>query len=177
MSLGGHKSSRWGLPPEKLNPWLASACDALPRRWRLFANAEISEDENGADARIIFNQRRIRRFIMSARLPLSLLSRIGQKMPPRVFLKPLRFVTKRILVNPQDIRNPNANLLFVISEKRIGFISPADSGRVKFTSVVPLLAAYERLSASVPVALDDISDFGTGSEIRLKSRRNPISPP
>lgn len=145
--------------------------------WRLFASAEISEDENGADVRIVFNQRRIRRFIMSAQLPLSLLSRIGRKMPPKVFLKPLRFVAKRILVNPQDVRNLNGDLLFVISEKRVGFISPADNGRVKFTSVVPLLAAYERLSANVPVTLDDISDFGTGSEIRMKGSRSPISLP
>jgi hypothetical protein len=172
MSLGGYKSSRWGLPPEKLNPWLASACDALPGRWRLFANAEISEDENGADARIVFNQRRIRRFIMSAQLPLSLLSRIGQKMPPRVFLKPLRFVAKRILVNPQDVRNPNDDLLFVISEKRIGFISPSDGGKLKFTSVLPLFAAYERLHASVPVTPDDIGDFWTSSEIRIKGSRD-----
>jgi hypothetical protein len=139
----------------------------------LFGSAEISEDENGVAARIVFNQRRIQRFIRSAQLPLSLLSKIVQKIPQMVFLKPMKFMAKRILVNPQDIQNLKDDLLFVISEGRIGLISPSDSGRVKFTSVVPLLAAYERLSASVPVTLDDIGDFEIGSEIRMKGSRNP----
>lgn len=145
--------------------------------WRLFASAEMSEDENGVNARIVFNQGRIQQFIKSAQSPLSLLSRIGQRIPPKAFLKPMKFVAKRILVNPQDIQKLEDDLLFVISEKRIGFISSSDDGKLKFTSVVPLLAAYQRLSTSVPVTLDDIDDFGTGSEIRMKGSRNPTSLP
>jgi hypothetical protein len=140
--------------------------------WRLFASAEMSEDENGVNARIVFNQRRIQQFIKGAQPSLSLFFRIGQRIPPKAFLRPMKFVAKRVLVNPQDIQNLKDDLLFIISEKRVGFISPSEGGKLMFTSVVPFLAAYERLSASVPVTLDDMSDFGTGSEIRMKGGRN-----
>jgi hypothetical protein len=101
-----------------------------------------------------------------------LLSRIIQKIPPKAFFEPMKFVAKRLLVNPQNIRNLKDDLLFVMSEKRIRFISPSDGGKLKFTSVLPLFAAYERLHASVPVTLDDIGDFWTGSEIRMKGSRD-----
>ena len=136
--------------------------------WRLFASAQMSEDENGVSARIIFDQRRIQHFIQSAQRPLSLLSRMTQKIPPKAFLKPMKFIAKRVLVNPQNVQNLKDDLLFVISEKRIGVISPSDGGKLQFTSVVPLFEAYARLNTSVPVSLDDIGDFGMGSEIRIK---------
>jgi hypothetical protein len=137
--------------------------------WRLFASAEIAEYENAVTARITFSQHRIQRFIQSARLPLSLLSKVGFKIPPNALLKPLRFVVRWILVDSQDVPSLKGDLLFVVSEKHVGFISPGDGGKVKFTSVLPLFAAYERLSDSVPVTLDDIGDLGTGSEVRIKA--------
>ncbi len=143
--------------------------------WRLFAHIEKYEDENGLDARIIFNQSRIQHLIQSAQLPLSLLSRIVQKVPPAAFLKPMTLIAKRVLVNPQKVQNLKDDMLFVISEKRVGFVSRSDDGDLKFTSVVPLLEAYERLNASVPVSLDDIGNFGAGSEIRVKGSRAPTS--
>jgi len=145
--------------------------------WRMIASVQTSEDENSVNARIVFNQRRIQRVVQSPRPPLSLLFRIIQKIPPKAFLKPMKFIAKRLLVNPQDIQNLNDDLLFVISEKHIGFISRRDGGKLRFTSVVPLIATYERLNASIPVTLDDIGDFGTGSEIRIKGHRNLTSLP
>jgi hypothetical protein len=141
--------------------------------WGLFASAEISEAENGVSARIVFDQPGIRRFIQSAQPHLSLLCKIMQKIPPTAFLRSVKFIAKRVLVNPQNAQNLKDDLLFVISEKRIGFISPSEGSTLKFTSVVPLLAAYERLNASVPVSLDDIGDFETGSEIRIRGSANP----
>ncbi|MGD0638608.1 MAG: hypothetical protein ABSA72_11285 [Nitrososphaerales archaeon] len=143
--------------------------------WRLFAHVEKSEDENRVDARVIFNQSRIQHLIQSAQAPLSLLARLAQKIPPAAFLKPMVLIAKRVLVNPQKVQNLNRDLLFVVSEKRVGFISRSDGGDLKFTSVVPLLEAYERLNTSSPVSLDDIGHFGTESEIRVKGSRNPTS--
>ena len=143
--------------------------------WRLFAHVEKSEDENRVDARIIFNQSRIQHLIQSAQSPLSLLARLAQKIPPAALLKPMTLIAKRVLVSPQKVQNLNEDLLFVISEERVGFISRSDGGDLKFTSVVPLFEAYERLNTSVPVSLDDIGNFGTESEIRVKGSRNPTS--
>lgn len=145
--------------------------------WRLFVTADMSEDENGVNGRIVFNERRIQRFIQSAQPPLSLFSRIIQRIPQRAVVTPMKFIAKRILVNPQKVQNSRDDLLFVISEKRIGFISPSDGDKLKFTSVVPIFAAYQRLNTSVPVSLDDIGDFGTGSEIRIKSGSAPTTLP
>jgi len=140
--------------------------------WRLIADVEMSEGENGVKGRIAFKQRRILHLIQSAQPPLSLIARILQKVPPSVFLKPMKLVARRLLVNSQSLRNIKDDLLLVISEKRVGFISPGGDGKLRFTSVVPLFAAYERLNASVPVSLGDIEDLGMGSEIRIKGSRS-----
>ncbi len=104
-----------------------------------------------------------------------MLSRILQKMPPSVLVKPMIFLGKRLLVNNQGVRNLKDDLLFVISEKRIGFISPGGDGKLRFTSVQPLFAAYEHPNASVPVSLDDMDGFGIGSEARVKCSRPAVS--
>src|SRR5208283_3668339 len=101
---------------------------------------EMSEGENGVNGRIAFKQSRILHLVQSVQPPLSLLARILQKMPPSVFSKSMKFIGKRLLVNNQSVRNLKDDLLFVISEKRFGFISRGGDGGLRSTSVKPLFA-------------------------------------
>jgi hypothetical protein len=55
---------------------------------RLFVSAEAYEDENGVNGWVVFNQRGIKHFIQSVKSPLSLLSRMIQKIPPKAYLEP-----------------------------------------------------------------------------------------
>jgi hypothetical protein len=146
--------------------------------WRLVATVEVSEGKGGRKVgRVKFEERKIRHLVRSAKRPVGLFSRFAGRLPPKVFLQPMRFLARRVLVDPKDVERLEDDVWFVASKDRIGLASTGDDGRVRFLSAAPLLDALLKAQRSLPMSMDDLGGFGTGTEFRFRAGFYPTSSP
>jgi hypothetical protein len=144
--------------------------------WRLVATVEVSERKDGKRVgRVMFEERKIRHLARSARRPAGLFSRFVIRLPPEVFLQPMRFLARRVLVDPKDVDRLEDDVWFVISKDRIGLASTGDDGRLQFLSIVPLFDALLKVQGSLPMSLDDFWGLGAGTELRVRAGSYPPS--
>lgn len=145
--------------------------------WRLFATAEISKSKNGVlEARIVLEERKTRHLLRSSQRPALWMSRLLRRVPPKAIQYLIKFVGKRVLVDPRNIKRLEEDLWFVVSNDRIGFASLGDDGKVRFVSAAPLFDALFKLKSNVPVSFDDIGNFSPGTELRMKTTLDRSGP-
>jgi hypothetical protein len=138
--------------------------------WRLVATVEVSESKDGKRVgRVIFEERKIRHLVRSAKRPAGLLSRLVRRLPPKVFLQSMRFIARRVLVDPKDTDRLEDDAWFVVSKDRIGLASTGDDGRIQFLSAAPLFNALLKVQSDLPVSLDDFGGLGAGTEFRVRT--------
>jgi hypothetical protein len=144
--------------------------------WRLVATVEVSESEDGKRiGRVLFEERKIRHLVRSAKRPARLFSRFVRRLPPKVFLQSMRFLARRVLVDPKDVDRLENDVWFVASKDRIGLASTGDDGRVQFLSAAPLFDAFLKVQGSLPISLDDFGGLGAGTELRVRAGSYPSS--
>lgn len=139
--------------------------------WRLVATVELSRTKDGKKVgRVMFEERKIRHLVRSTRRPAWLLSRLVRRLPPSVLLQSIRFLARRILVNPEGVDGLADDVWLMVSKDRIGLASTEDDGRVRFLSLVPLFDALLKAQRSLPMTLDDLGGLGAGTEFRVRAR-------
>jgi hypothetical protein len=144
--------------------------------WRLVATVEVSERKDGMRVgRVMFEERKIRHLVRSAKRPAGLFSRLVRHLPPKVFLQSMRFLARRVLVDPKDVDRLEDDVWFVVSKDRIGLASTGDDGRVQFLSAAPLFDALLKVHGSLPMSLDDFGGLGAGTEFRVRAGSYPPS--
>jgi hypothetical protein len=144
--------------------------------WRLVATVEVSEGKDGNRVgRVMFEERKFRYLVRSAKRPAGLFSRFVRRLPPKVLLQPMRFLARRVLVDPKDVDRLEDDVWFVASNDRIGLASMRDDGKVQFLSVPPLLEGLLKVQGSLPMSLDDLGGFGAGTELRMRTGFGPSS--